>query len=231
MDRLRATLGRWFGLGVLLLLNMGGALTACAASVVTLCTQEELLARIDEARDLASGGDGIVTFDCDGIIVLTNSIQLTNSIYIEIDPGDGSQTEVDAGLINEITLDGTGRFISISGLTTTNATNGVRLFLVDSGVTLAITNLALINGQSTNGGAVYVRSNGVLLASGCVFSNNLAVTSHGVDGANAPTGTANGAAKDGHNGTSAATAAGGAIWNLGFAEFDQCTFLTNGVVA
>src|SRR6185369_2640046 len=116
-------------------------------------------------------------------IVLTNSILLTNSIYIEIDPDNGSEIEVDAGLINEITFDGTGRFITLSGLTATNATNGVRLFLVDSGVTLSLTNINLINGQSNNGGAVYVRSNGTLLASGCVFSNNLAVTSHGVDGA------------------------------------------------
>lgn len=230
MDRLTHIFGRWLGFGALLLLAQAGAFTAHSESIVTLCTQEELQARIDEARDLGSGGDGIVTFDCDGIIVLTNSILLTNSIYIEIDPDDGSEIEVDAGLINEITLDGTGRFITFSGLTATNATNGVRLFLVDSGVTLSLTNLNFINGQSTNGGAVYVRSNGVLLASGCVFSNNLAVTSHGVDGASASADTVNGSAKDGRNGTSSATAAGGAIYNLGSAEFVQCAFLTNGVV-
>ena len=236
MDRIKATLGRWLGLGALLLLSVGGALTVRAESVVTLCTPAELLARIDEARDLGSGGDGIVIFDCDGTIVLTNTIVLTfssqtfgtNEAYGLIPQ---TITTNDAPFTNIITLDGTGRFITLSGTTSTNATNGIRLFLVDSGVVLALTNLTLINGQSTNGGAIYVRTNGMLLASGCVFSNNLAVTSHGVDGASAPADTVNGPAKDGRSGTSSTTAAGGAIYNLGFAEFVQCAFLTNGVVA
>lgn len=230
MDRMTDIFGRWIGLVALLLMVHAGALTARAESVVTLCTHEELQAMIDEARDLGLGGDGIVLFDCDGTIVLTNSILLTNSIYIEIDPDDGSEIEVDAGLINEITLDGTGRFITLSGPVATNATSGVRLFLVDSGVTLSLTNINLVNGQSTNGGAVYVRTNGVLLAAGCVFSNNVAITPDGLDGTSARTDTVDGTASDGRSATSSATAAGGAIYNLGFAEFVQCFFLTNGVV-
>jgi len=230
MDRLTEIPGRWISLGALLLLGVAGMFSVRAESVVTLCTQQELQARIDEARDLASGGDGIVTFDCDGTIVLTNSILLTNSFYIGIDPYDGSEIIVDAGLSNDILLDGTGRFITLSGPLATNVTNGSRLFLVDSGVVLALANLTLINGQSTNGGAVYVRSDGALLASGCVFSNNIAVTANGLDGASARSSTVNGAASDGRGGGSAPTTSGGAICNLGFAEFVGCSFLTNGVV-
>jgi hypothetical protein len=228
MDWLTHIFGRWLGFGALLLLAQAGVFTARAESIVTLCTQEELQARIDEARDLS--GDGLITFDCDGIIVLTNTIVLPFSlIEIETDPYGESVTN-ETELLSTLTLDGTGRFITLSGLTATNATNGVRLFLVDSGVTLALTNLTLINGQSTNGGAIYVRSNGTLQVSSCVFSNNLAVTSHGVDGTSASADTVNGSAKDGRSGTSSTTAAGGAIYNLGFAELVQCTFLTNGVV-
>jgi len=228
MDRLTAIFGRWLGLCALLFLGDGGALTARAESVVTLCTQEELLSRIDEARDLS--GDGLVIFDCDGVILLTNTIVLPFSLIEIEDDGSGGSVTNETALLPTITLDGTGHFITLSGATSTNATNGVRLFLVDSGVTLALTNLTLINGQSTNGGAIYVRTNATLLASDCVFSNNLAVTSHGIDGTSASADTVNGSAKDGRSGTSSTTAAGGAIYNLGFAEFVQCTFLTNGVV-
>jgi hypothetical protein len=228
MDRLISIFGRWLGLGALALVT-ASAPAARAESIVTLCTQEELQARIDEARDLS--GDGLVTFECDGVILLTNTIVLPFSLIEIEDDGYGGSVTNETPLLPSLTLDGTGRFITLSGLTATNASNGVRLFLVDSGVTLALTNIHLINGQSTNGGAIYVRTNGTLLASGCVFSNNLAVTSHGVDGASAPADTVNGTAKDGQGGTSAAPAAGGAIYNLGFAEFVQCAFLTNGVVA
>src|SRR5262245_44797950 len=146
MDWLTDIFRRWLGLGTFLLLAASPFLSR-GESIVTLCTQEELQARVDEASE----GDGIGLFDCGCVIILTNSILLTNSIYIEIDPDDGSEIEVDAGLINEITLDGTGRFITLSGSTSLEATNGVRIFLVDSGVTLALTNIALANGISTNG--------------------------------------------------------------------------------
>ena len=123
-----------------------------AQSVVTECIQAELAAKIAAAR--ASSGDGIVTFDCDGVILLTNTIVLPFSLITIGTNGSGGSVTNETPLASELTLDGTGHFITISGPTVTNATNGVRLFLVDSGVTLAVTNINFVNGQSTNGGAI-----------------------------------------------------------------------------
>ena len=125
----------------------------CQQTEVT-CTQEELESRILEARE--NDGDGVVTFDCDGVIHLTNTIALRHSVSIEIE--DGESVTNDAGWGNTITLDGTGHSISISGLAGLDVTNAVRLFLVDSGVSLIVTNISFINGQATNGGAFYLRS-------------------------------------------------------------------------
>ena len=127
-----------------------------AQSIVEICSQEELEAKIAEARSAEDFGDGLVLINCDGVLSLTNTITLN------FDSGTNDP-------INEITLDATGYGVTISGLSGTNATNAVRLFLVDSGVTLTLINIKLIDGKDTNGGAVYVRTNGALYATSCIF--------------------------------------------------------------
>ena len=221
MSRLKHPVARWI---ILLVLFAGAALAispAHAEAVVTVCTQEELEARILEARE--NEGDGVVTFDCDGVIQLTNTIFLRH--YAEIgtnDPGWG----------NSITLDGTGRGISINGLAETGATNGVRLFLVDSGVSLILTNINFFNGAATNGAAIYLATNSSLIAVSCTFSNNIVTGSNGLAGASARTDTVDGKGGGGRSGAAAvASSGGGAIYNLGYAWFSHCAFLTNGVFA
>ena len=220
MSRLKHPVARWIAL---LVLFAGAALTtspAHAEAVVTDCTQEELEARILEARE--NDGDGVVTFDCDGII------HLTNTVFLRYSAETGTN---DLGWGNSITLDGTGRSITISGLAETDATNAVRLFLVDSGVSLIVTNINFFNGQATNGGAFYLGSNSSLVAVSCVFSNNIARGTNGLDGVSARTDTVVGSARNGASATSAAGVGGGAIHSLGIAWLDHCTFLTNAVIA
>src|SRR5688572_5257130 len=72
-----------------------------AVAQVTVCSAAELEAAIADG--------GLITFECDGTIILTNTIHIT------------IPTE----------LDGTGRGVIISGLTGTNDTNAVRLFTVE----------------------------------------------------------------------------------------------------
>jgi len=167
---------------------------ARADSVVSPCDQLGLEAAIAEG--------GTITFDCDGMIVITNTITISE----------------------DLTLDATGHSVTISGPGTTNA---VRLFLVEPDVNFTLVNLKLINGLSTNGGAIFLDEGSILMASACVFSNNIAFGSNGVSGASAPTNSVVANGPDGHNGTSGLTACGGAVFNLGTACFTACSFLTN----
>src|SRR6266542_2962409 len=167
---------------------------ARADSVVSPCDQLGLEAAIAEG--------GTITFDCDGMIVITNTITISE----------------------DLTLDATGHSVTISGPGTTNA---VRLFMVEPDVNFTLVNLKLINGLSTSGGAIFLDEGSILMASACVFSNNIAFGSNGVSGASAPTNSVVANGPDGHNGTSGLTACGGAVFNLGTACFTACSFLTN----
>jgi len=194
---------------------MASAVSIRAEVTVDICTQAELELKISQAR--TNGGDGVVRFNCDGTILLTNTIMLrasTNSLNT-----------------NSIILDASGRSITISGQSGTNLTSQSRLFQLESRVQLAVVNLAFINGQSTNGAAFFVAPQSELLAVSCTFSNNVVHGSNGLAGASARTTTVDGKGSGGRNGTAAATGGGGAIYNLGYAELRYCTFLTNGVFA
>jgi hypothetical protein len=208
---------------------------AAAEVVVEDCTQEELIARIQEAlEDVAAPEDGpvIIRFNCDGVITLTNTLVFTNAFLMDGETNDveeaGGASDDPAPEPIEIVLDATDFDVAISGMSESNAVDGVRLFLVDSGVALTLINLQLINGQSINGGAVYVHSNAFLRATTCVFSNNLALGTGGLNGRSAATNTA--IATRGHAGGSATPGTngwGGAVYNLGSATFAECAFLTN----
>jgi hypothetical protein len=82
---------------------------------------------------------------------------------------------------------------------------GSRFFYVARGASLTLINLALINGGSTNGGAIY--SDGTLVVSNCVLQGNAATNGSGQAG-----GSGQG---NGTNGAPGGNAAGGAIYSTG----------------
>ena len=188
--------------------------SASAQAIVNVCNQAELVSKIFLAR--TNGGNGQVTFNCDGTIRLTNTIAfhvpaLTNS------------------LTNFVILDGTNHFITFSGPTTTNLTNSSHLFSIGAGMQVEFRNVRFINGRATNGGALWIASNATVFAQSCIFSNNAALGSNGVNGVAFTGQSSTGTGRDGGNGTAGVNAAGGAIYNLGSLALDRCAFLTNGV--
>jgi hypothetical protein len=124
--------------GTVLVFNQGGLLAAMAASPT-------------------------VTFDCNGVIGLTNTIAITNTT----------------------TIDGTGHTITLSG------GNAVRLFTVNAGKTASFINVTLANGYSVGatsqpgmGGAIN-NNGGTVALMGCTVVSNAAV---GGAGTSAPGG-------------------------------------------
>jgi len=153
-----------------------------------------------EAFRAALTGGGTVTF--------TNNCSLTLTQGVRI----ASDTTIDGGANN----------VTISGPSATNVA-GVRLFLVNPGVTLTLLNLTLSNGRRTNGGAIFNQGN--LVAIDCTFSSNKANGISGAAGSNGSSGGDTGG--DGNAGGNGGPALGGAIYNSGFASFSNCTFHLN----
>ncbi len=81
-----------------------------------------------------------------------------------------------------------------------------RIFTVATNCQVTLNNLQLINGTSTNGGAIY--NNGTLIISNCIIAGNAATNVTGINGA-----TNNSA--NGGNGGNGGTAQGGAIYSRG----------------
>ena len=103
---------------------------------------------------------------------------------------------------------------------TFNGSNAVRLFHVNTNVTLTLINLKLVNGRSTNGAAIF-NNGGTVLATNCEFAFHQAVAANGGNGAAGNGNETGDTGKVGRNGL------GGAICNLGTATFSQCRFRTN----
>ena len=135
----------------------------------------------EAALRAAMTGGGVVTFACDGTIALSSPLDIST----------------------DTVLDATNRNVTISG------NNSVRLVYVATNVSLTILNLALANGLSTNGGALF-NAGGSVNATNCLFTGNRAAGSDGTT--NAPNGL---------NG------AGGAVCNAGSFNASQCTFVLN----
>src|SRR5262245_45119339 len=114
-----------------------------ATAQVTECVQ----AAFEEAIALE---EELITFECDGTIMLTSTVTIAN----------------------DVTIDGTGHDITFAS---PGSTNGVRLFTVAEGITLTLINVKLVDGVDTNGAAIYVSSEAVLDATRCFFSNNAAL--------------------------------------------------------
>lgn len=185
--------------GLLAMLLTGPCLVRAAD--VTEPTQEALETALES-------GDSEIYFEFDGVIVLTNTVVISNSVSFFAE----------------------NRSITISSPGGTNETNFVRLFTLDSEVdiTVEFSNVTFADGRGAKGGAVFIGSNVTFIANSCAFSNNIALGTNGLTGSSARTNTVSGNASNGQGGTAGQNVAGGAIYNLGIAYFDRCAFLTNG---
>lgn len=188
--------------------------------------------------------------------VSTHAVPLTNTTFADFLTAVQSGTAVFATngtvifddvvvITNNTTIDATGFNVVLSGK------NAVRLFEVQSNVSLVLTNLTLANGNSTgtsggsgtngnngnfggsgvsgtNGdsaiaGAIYNQGNLNLL--GCRLIANSVVGGDGGDGGDGGTGFFTGG--NGGNAGNGGKAQGGAIYNVGFLSASNCTFSDN----
>jgi hypothetical protein len=148
--------------------------------------------------------------------VLAQTTLISNQTGFNAVLADKSVTVITNFMTNSIiSLTTSGQRININrSLVIDGGTNGVtftgngveRIFTVATNCQLTLYNLQIINGQSTNGGAIY--NLGTLIISNCIIAGNAATNFSGVTG----TTNSNG---NGGNGTSGGTAEGGAIYSLG----------------
>lgn len=117
-----------------------------AGGLVNPCTDAGLRA--------ALAGGGVVTFDCDGVIVLTNTLTISANTQ----------------------LDGTGRQVVLSG------GGSVRPFVVQPGVQFTLRNVTVADGFGA-GQAGGLLNSGHTRLFDCTFSNNLALGTPGTGGA------------------------------------------------
>ena len=143
----------------------------------------------------ALSGGGTVTFACNGSIVFTSTKIVSVSTI----------------------LNANGYNVTLNGQ---NGGTKTRLFYVNTNVSLTMSGLKLVNGLSTNGGAIF-NNGGTVNATNCVFAFNSAIGPVGTDGASIG---------DGDPGRVGTNGCGGALFNLGVATFHQCTFATNSAV-
>lgn len=155
----------------------------------------------------ATIGGGNVLFDTDGVLAMSEPIDITAST----------------------TLDARGHDIVLSG------ENVTRLFNVATGATLTLHGLTLANGRSTNAGAIW--NDGTLVLTDCTFSNNIARGADGTSGIRGTNGLPNTnnpwvgtPGGDGGSGAPGQAAIGGAILNRGEVSAADCSFIANAVV-
>jgi hypothetical protein len=132
----------------------------------------------------AMTGGGTGTFACEGTITLGDTISNTF----------------------DTVLDGSGHQVTISG------GNTVRVFYVNTNVTLTVINLTIANGGSSNGAGIW-NDHGTVNATNCLFIGNVA---YGTAGIPPSQGTGNGGA-----------GYGGAIYNAGALNGSMCAFVRN----
>jgi hypothetical protein len=180
------------------ILSSNAWLTVIAAGTVPVCDEADLRAAV------AVGGT--ITFDCDGVITLTQTLNITEPT----------------------TLDGTGHIVTISG------GGAVRLVSVNSGVSASFINLTLANGRAagSNGvagppvtdgqpglGGAILNNGGIVALTGCIVASNLAAGGAGYTNCIYPANSIGG------------HALGGAIYNLaGSLAVTNCSFLANATI-
>ena len=192
--RCRARLLRFIVVLAFALLSSG--FFAHAEGTVTNCTQAGL--------STALNGGGVVTFSCDGTIVLTNTITIATNT----------------------TLDGSGRTVAISG------NNAVRLFEVDPSVNFTLIHLTIADGRHTgpNGLAETNRVNGEPGFGAGIYNNGGDLTLFNCTLANNSSVGGNGAIETSsfQHGGAGGTAQGGAIFSAaGSVYLSNCTVSAN----
>jgi hypothetical protein len=155
---------------------------------------------------------------------------LQSSLGDVVSGGGGTITVTTPILIGDTNVSDTvdWSFDGVSNVVLTASGNS--LFVVEDGGSLTLSNMALVNGTSTNGGAVYVFTNGMATFVNCLFSNNVA---QGLDGISFGTNSSstNDGTGDVTSGTRRGAAAfGGAIFNLGNLSIFLCVFATNSAI-
>jgi hypothetical protein len=162
----------------------------------------------DDVRGAIERG-GTVLFNCDGVVVLSNHIEV----------------------VNDVIFDASGHSITFSG------SNATRIFKVLPGTALTLTNITLVNGRSTNGGAIY--NEGTVVAHDCRFYSNVASGAAGANGTNGFSGASSASynpsavtdGQPGQTGAAGGAAFGGAILNYGRAELLRCALSGNSALA
>ena len=163
--------------------------------MVSECTEAALRA--------AMSGGGTVTFACDGLITLSNTVAITTNTL----------------------LDAAGHQITLSG------GNIVSVFCVTNNAAFSIANLVISNGQASSGAGI-LNAGGALRVTNCVFSQNkaswegAAIENRGEAYLSACVFNANQAA--GPPGAwYGGSASGGALENSGTLTADLCSFIAN----
>ncbi|MBI5383703.1 MAG: LamG domain-containing protein [Verrucomicrobia bacterium] len=165
---------------------------------VVVCREDNLRA------SLAEGGH--VRFACDGVLVVSNTVTITN----------------------DVVLDATGHDVTISGHGT------VRVFQVNAGAHFTLINATVANGRCTNGGGLWNGGTVHLLRSR--FVGNEAVGLAGVAGTNGLDGALNTYPLPGTSGTPGGPGSdgtgsfGGGVFNAGVLTILDSAFLSNRVV-
>ncbi len=121
-----------------------------APGSVTTCDENTLRSAIAQEQ-----AGGTVQFGCSGTITLSVA--------------GGPIT-----IAQNLTLDGNGQAVTISG------GNAVELFVVNTGVSFVAQRLTLVNGRSTNGGAIYNNGGTVTVANSTVSGNAAVANGQGI---------------------------------------------------
>jgi hypothetical protein len=167
----------WLLLAALLLACFG-----CPAfGQLPITNYNEFASALKSGTNIINGFEVITNFQTNAYISLEGdqTIQITRNVLID-------------GFTNGVVFDGT---------------SSVRIFTVATNTTLILKNLQVINGSSTNGGAIY--NNGTLIISNCIISGNSATNISGTNG------VANTSGGNGVNGGNGGSSAGGAIYSRG----------------
>ena len=147
-----------------------------------------------------------------------------------VDAGGGTIT-VTTPILIASTNGGDQSFDGVSNVVVSGGSTNSIFLVLDAELDLA--NFSLKNGVgTTNGGAIFVSPDGTLVATNCMFANNSVLGTNGLS-SSSDTNTPNGTpptGKNGGKGTSAQSAFGGAVFNLGDASFLACQFLTNSAI-
>jgi len=139
---------------VLLAILLALAVAATLASPAAPAHASGIVSVCDETHLMtAVAGGGTVTFSCSGTITLTAEITIAA----------------------DTTIDGSGQTVTISG------NHAVRVFTVNSGVTLNLNRLTVANGSAATGGGGGIYNSGTLTVSNSTFSGNSAYSGGGIE--------------------------------------------------